>query len=206
LYLQDIGIEIDWSQIEDNSDNENDDGNKDEENETNEMIFDDAFLPRAILLNEPRPRRNAGRPERFRRTPPNQNIGSVPLNNRQRNANNNPIIPAVPVVNVMQRRLNSMLAVQNHILNMKINHHINVNDIEEHIDVAPLARLRRILRVVPNIDEIQPYVANPLIATEDWEYLMEFCAEQNMSEERIKEFASDDSICLQRTLIIVLII
>jgi hypothetical protein len=59
---------------------------------------------------------NAGRPERFRRTPQNQKIVSVPLINIQRNANNNPIISN-----------------------------------------APLARPR----VVPNIDEAQPHVANP---------------------------------------------
>jgi hypothetical protein len=41
-----------------------------------------------------------------------------------------------------------------------------MNDIEEDIDVAPVARLRVApvarLRVEPNIDEIQPYVTNPL--------------------------------------------
>jgi hypothetical protein len=159
-------MEIDRSQIENNNDNENDYDNDDKENENNEMIIDDDIIPPAILLNESGPRRNAVRPERFRGTPPNQNIVSVPLNNRQRNASNSSVIPNVPVVNIMQRRSNSMLAVQNHILNINVNHQINVNDIEEDIDVPPVARLRVApvarLRVEPNIDEIQPYVANPL--------------------------------------------
>jgi hypothetical protein len=79
-------MDINRSQIEDNNENENNDDNDDEENENNEMIIDDDIIPPAILLNEGRPRRNAVRPERFRGTPPNQNLVSVPLNNRQRNA------------------------------------------------------------------------------------------------------------------------
>jgi hypothetical protein len=111
-------MEIDRSQIEDNNDNENNDDNDDEENENNEMIIDDDIIPPSMLLNESRPRKNAVRPERFRGTPSNQNIVSVPLNNRQRNASNSSVIPNVPVVKIMQRRSNSMLAVQNHILNI----------------------------------------------------------------------------------------
>jgi hypothetical protein len=159
-------MDINRSQIEDNNDNENNDDNDDEEKENNEMIINDDIIPPAILLNENRPRRNAVRPERFRETPPNQNIVSVPLNNRQKKAINSSVIPNVPVVNIMQRRSNSILAVQNHILNINVNYQINVNDIEEDIDVPPVARLRvdpvARLRVEPNIDEIQPYVENPL--------------------------------------------
>jgi hypothetical protein len=128
-------------QIEDNNDNENN-NNDDEENENNEMIIGDDIIPPAILLNESRPRRNAVRLELFRGTPPNQNIVSVLLYNRQRDASNSSVIPNVPVVNFMQRRSYSMLAVQNHILKINVNHQIYVNDIEEDIDVAPVARLR----------------------------------------------------------------
>ena len=31
-------------------------------------------------------------------------------------------------------------------------------------------------------------IRDGLSTTEDWEYLMKYCAEQNMSEERIKEY------------------
>jgi hypothetical protein len=70
------------------------------------------------LSKENRPHRNTVRPQRFWRTPPNQNIISLPLNNRQRKAKNNPVIPNVTVVHIMQKRSNSILAVQNHILNI----------------------------------------------------------------------------------------
>ena len=42
-------------------------------------------------------------------------------------------------------------------------------------------------------------IRDGLSTTEDWEYLMKYCAEQNMSEERIKEFLSDDTMYLFTT-------
>jgi hypothetical protein len=76
-------MEIDRSQIEDKDNENNDDNDDDEENENNDMIIDDDIIPPAIMLKENRPRRNAVRPKRYRGTPPNQNIVTVPLNNRQ---------------------------------------------------------------------------------------------------------------------------
>lgn len=35
-----------------------------------------------------------------------------------------------------------------------------------------------------------------LSTTEDWEILMQFCAEQNMTEERINDFSSYDTMYL----------
>jgi hypothetical protein len=43
-------------------------------------------------------------------------------------------------------------------MNINVNHRINFNDIEEVIDMAPVARLR----LDPNIQKSQPYAANPL--------------------------------------------
>jgi hypothetical protein len=151
-------MEIDRSQIEDKDNENNDDNDDDEENENNDMIIDDDIIPPAIMLKENRPRRNAVRPKRYRGTPPYQNIVTVPLNNRQKNAKNNPVIPNVPVVNIMQKRSNSILAVQNHIMNINVYHQINVNNIEEDIDVAPIARLRVAREARPNEQSAKKWV------------------------------------------------
>jgi hypothetical protein len=160
-------MDVDRSEIEDNNDTENNDDNDNEGNENNEMEIDDDMIPPEILLNESRPRRNTGRPQRFRRTPPSQNIVFVPLNNRQRKANNRSVIPNVLALNIMQKRRKSMLAVHNHIMNINVNHRININDIVEDIDMAPSGRPRVATvvrqRVDPNIQENQFYAANPLI-------------------------------------------
>jgi hypothetical protein len=66
----------------------------------------------------------------------------------------------------MQRRRKSMLAVHNHIMNINVNHRIDINDIVEDIDIAPIAR-PRVAPIVrhrfdPNIQENQVHAANPL--------------------------------------------
>ena len=144
-------MEIDRSQIEENSDNENNDINKDDEEINNdETIIDDNIIPPAIS-NESRPRRNAVRPRRYRGTPPIEaNIDKdadaiqpyVANHLKRTNAliaiknllnselRNDFVLPNVPVVNIIQRRSNSLLAVRNNIVNINVDHQLNINDTE----------------------------------------------------------------------------
>ena len=145
-------MEIDRSQIDENSEN-NDNNKDDEEINNNETIIDDNIIPPAIS-NESRPRRNAVRPRRYRGTPPHQNIEAnidkdadaiqpyVANHLKRTNAliaiknllnselRNDFVLPNVPVVNIIQRRSNSLLAVRNNIVNINVDYQLNINDTE----------------------------------------------------------------------------
>jgi hypothetical protein len=60
-------------------------------------------------------------------------------------------------------------------------------------------KLTDVLRQGEFFMELLLRIRDGLSTTEDWEYLMENCAEQNMSEEKIKEFLSDDTMNLFMT-------
>mmetsp|Transcript_29247 Transcript_29247/g.27999 ORF Transcript_29247/g.27999 Transcript_29247/m.27999 type:complete len:176 (-) Transcript_29247:147-674(-) len=146
----------------------NDDSKYDDEDGDNEMICNPE-LPRAIL------KRNANKPNRFLPTPAppirikykfdnkNKRYFPVPI---QKNIVDNCIPNDGNTIIPFAMRHRAILAVNNHIMNINVIDILcnincnNVNYIEEDIDVAPVARLSN-LRVA-KIDEIQPYVANPL--------------------------------------------
>jgi hypothetical protein len=65
--------------------------------------------------------------------------------------------------------------------------------------ISNVMKLTDVLRQGGYFMELLLRIRDGLSTTEDWEFLMNHCAEQNMSEERIKEFLSDDTIYLFTT-------
>jgi hypothetical protein len=66
-------------------------------------------------------------------------------------------------------------------------------------NISNVMKLTDVLRQGGFFMELLLRIRDGVSTTEDWKYLMENCAEQNTSEERIKDFSSEDTMYLFTT-------